>query len=226
MILFEGLKILLVKPFRLFFVLAGFFLFLGFSQLHTAYDAKNYEESIGEICNLTSKKMLQNRRYVTRYSYDVIWYTQGESYRKHYKNQVDKREEGECAIWIRPDNRDILLANPEKLKGAAYRYFLFSLASGVIGLVLWLIHAAGRRESADARMERLADMQIYSVVIFIFCLFGIGIAAIDLYLDYRGGVYRSTTMIDVIIMCAVIAVGCVVAFFVAKKKLEEYGGGR
>lgn len=218
---YRGLKILLEKPFRLFFCIAGLCLLLGFAQLHTAYDTKNYIESIGQICNVTSKNIMRNGSHTTLYEYDLIWSFEGESYRKHYKDEENVREEGDCRIWIRPDNRNVMLASSGDLRKTGFKYLLFSAASGILGLVLWLIHISGRRESPEERMERLENTKIYSVVMFIFCMIGIGIASVDLYRDIRKGVYRSTVMIDIIIFCAVIAIGCVVVFIAAKKKTRK-----
>ena len=220
---FRGLKFLLERPYRLFVVIAATCLLIGGSMLHGAYDTKNYIESTGQICNITSKNVVRNGRQTKLYEYDLIWSFEGQSYRKHYKDKEkeDVKKEGECKIWIRPDNREVILASPEELKTTGFKYLLFFAASGILALVFWLIHIAGRRESREERMERLEDRKIYSVVGFILCMIGIGIAGFEWWRDVRKGVYPGTVNLDCIIFCAVIAVGCVVVFIATKKKSGE-----
>lgn len=217
---YRGFKFLLERPYRLFVVIAAFCLLLGGSTLHRAYDTKNYIESTGQICNVTSKRVVRNGRQTKLYEYDLVWSFEGQSYRKHYKNKEKEevKKEGEYKIWIRPDNREVILTSPEKLKKSGFKYLLFSVASGILALIFWLIHIAGRKESREERMERLEDRKIYSVVMFIFCMIGIGIAGVEWWRDVRKGVYPGTIQLDIIIFCAVIAVGCVVVFIDTKKK--------
>lgn len=147
----KGFKFLIEKPFRILFVISGLTLFFGLSVLHSCYEAKDYLESTGEICNVEQVRVLRRQQYVTRYNYDLVWYGEGELHKKHFNEEIDYREEGEVTIWVRPDNRHVLFAGPAEMKANAPIYLTVSLLTGILAFVLYYIHAVNRRESRTER---------------------------------------------------------------------------
>ena len=223
----QGIIFLIKKPFRLFFLIAGLTLFFGLSQLHTAYVEKDnfYTEATGEICNVTSKKLLLHGRYVTRYWYDLRWYADGEIYEEHFEEQFYCRPEGKVNIWVSKNNRDALFAKPketEEIINHASEYIFVSVVTGLIAIVLYWIHVLNRRESREEKMERLLDNKIGSIIMFVCCLIVIGLCAVDIYKDYQKGEMISTALIDMLIAFIVIAIICVIIFFVSKKQSDVY----
>lgn len=216
-----GLEYLLKKPYRLFFLLFGLFLFLGLASLHSSFLVKNYIKTTGEICNVESVRVLWHREYVTRYNYDLVWYDNGKQYEKHMNEQMNFHEEGEVTIWVSPDNRDAVLSNSVEIKDNAYLYLSISLLAGIVGLVIFIIHIINRRETREERMDRLENMEIGSMLLFILSLIGIAIQVIESYKDYRQGLYVNPVVFDISIACGVIAIICLILFFWAKRQLKK-----
>ncbi len=79
-----------------------------------------------------------------------------------------------------------------------------------------------RNESRSETIERLENMQIYSAIAFVLCMIGIIIQVIMEYPVYKRGEYINPVIFDFSIACGVIAVGCILMFIYAKRKLKKY----
>lgn len=218
----ELLKIIIKKPYIFFFFVFGICLFFGLTSLHSSLLVKDYIEATGKICNVEPVRVLWHQQYVTRYDYDIIWYDNGEQYKKHIDEQVDCPEEGETTIWVHPDNRDAVSSNSVKLRENVGLYLGVSLLAGIIGLVIFVIYIMNRRETEKEKVERLEDTEIYSMLLFILCLVAIVMQVIYIFKDYRQGLYVNPVLFDFCIACGMIAVICLILFFRAKRQLKKY----
>lgn len=217
----RGFYFLIIKPYRLCFLIAAITLFIGLVNLHRSYIVKDYIENTGVIDNIESVRVLRRHQYVTEYNYDLTWFDNGEEYKKHFSGQVNLPEEGIVTIWVRPDNRDAVLHNSFEIKKEAPLYLIIALVTGVLGIVILFIFIRNRRESNAERIERLEDTEIYSMVGFIFCIVGIVMYVIMEYIEYKQGEYISPVTFDGIIAIGVIAVICLIMFFRARKQLKH-----
>lgn len=217
----EGIKFLLEKPYRLFIIVAVVFLFFALTSFHSSFIVKDYEKSIGEICNLEEVRVLEKQRYVTRYNYDLVWYSDDEVYEKKFKHQIDKREEGETVIWVQPDNRNAVFSNSVEIGKNAYIYLIIGLVAGVSGLFLLIKEKNSEKLSGNQKIEKLEDRLMYSVIAFILCLVGIGFQLWDAYVEKKAGEYVNPVMYDFSAVCGIIAVVCVILFISAKYELKS-----
>lgn len=221
--LFYGIGILVKKPYRLFFVIAGVTLVIGAALLHGSYATKDYVQTTGEICNVTQRRVLRRQGYVTRFTYDLRWYADGEVFEKHFDDMFDYEPEGEVTIWVSPDNRDAVLGRSDNhYQGinSGYIYLCISLVTGLLAAVMYRIYVKNRRESKKERTDRLENNIIGSIIGFLLSLFGVGYCVFDICKDYRAGEMVSSAVIDLIIACIVAAVICLVIFFVSRKQLN------
>ena len=219
----SGLAVLLKKPHRICFLIAGVFLFLAMTSFHSSVIVKDYIETTGEISEAEEVSVYRHQSYVTRYNYLLTWTEDGEEYEKYFEEQVDPPEEGEATIWVRPDNRDAVLSNGVEINESAWQYLGIGLAAGLIGLLLLFIWNAGHSMSRQEEEEHLEDTKLYSGLVFIVSIIGIIIQHAMCYKDYQNGEYVNPVMYDFSIACGVIAVICMVLFFRAKKKLKKFG---
>lgn len=218
----RGLLVLLQKPYRLCFVLAGLFLFFSGTMFHSSIIVKDYMETTGEVCNLEETTEIRQGVKEPRYNYDLIWYEDGEKYEKHFHKQIDTIEEGEITIWVRPDNEDAVFSNSVEMNENAYNFLAYALIAGLIGLLLYGFAVMNRRESRSQTIERLENAKLYSILVFILCLIGIVIQVVMEYPAYKNGEYINPVIFDFSIACGVIAAGCLIMFFCARRKLKRY----
>jgi hypothetical protein len=218
----SGFAVLLKKPHRICFLIAGVFLFLAMTSFHSSMTIKDYVETTGEVSEVEEVSVYWHRSYVTRYNYLLTWTKDGEEYEKYFDEQVDPREEGEVTVWVRPDNRDAVFANGVEAGESAYQYLGIGLAAGFIGLLLMFIWNAGNRMSRQLEEEHLENTRLYSGLVFIVCIIGIIIQLCMSYKDYRSGEYVNPVMYDFSIACGVIAAICMVLFLRAGKKLKRF----
>ena len=214
--------ILLQKPYRLCFVLTGLFLFLAGTSFHSSVLIKDYIETTGEVCYLEETKELRHGKYETRYNYDLIWYADGEKYEKHFEKQFDEREEGEVTIWVRPDNQNAVFSNSVENYESAYQFLAIAIFAGLAGLIFYGIEKSNRNESRSQTIERLEDTKLYSILAFIFSLIGAALPFILEYPSLKNGEYIDPIYFDFSIACGVLAIVCLILFYVAKRKLEKY----
>lgn len=217
-----GLLILLKKPYRLCFVLAGLFLFFAGNSFHNSVLIKDYVETTGEVINLEETTQLRQGIRELRYNYDLIWYEDGEVYEKHFEKQIDAREEGEVTIWVRPDNRDAAFSNSDENYDATYRNLGIGLLAGAVGFIIFFIDRSSCRESYSEKMERLEDTRLYSILAFIFSLIGVAMPFIMEFSAIKNGEYVNPILFDFSIACGIIAIGCLLLFFHAGAKLKKY----
>lgn len=218
----SGLLILIKKPYRLCFVLAGLFLFLSGSSFHSSVLIKDYIEITGEVCNLEETSELRHGSRELRYNYDLIWYEDGEEYEKHFEKQLDGREEGEITIWVRPDNKDAVFSNSVENYDTAYQFLGIALIAGLVGLLFYGIERSNRYESRSQVIERLEDTKLYSMIAFVLSLIGMAMPFILEYSAFKNGEYVSPILFDFSVACGILAVGCLILFFNAKRKLKKY----
>lgn len=217
-----GLLILLQKPYRLCFVLAGLFLFFTGTSFHSSVLIKDYIETTGEVTNLEETTELRQGTGELRYNYDLTWYEDGEVYEKHFEKQLDAREEGEVTIWVSPDNRDAVFSNSVENFDAAYRFLGIALVAGIAGLLFYGIERSNRYESRSKTIERLEDTKLYSMIAFVLSLIGIVMPFILEYSAFKNGEYVNPVLFDFSVACGVIAIGCLILFFYAKRKVKKY----
>lgn len=218
----RGMAFLFTKPYRICFLVAGVFLFLALTFFHSSVVVKDYVETSGEISDVEEVSVYWHQRYVTRYNYRLTWKADGQEYEKYFKEQIDFPQEGEVAIWVRPDNRDAVFSNAIEVNESAYNYLGIGLAAGLLGMLLWFIWKLGHPISRQEQEEHLEDTELYSVLVFLLCIIGIAIQLGMSYADYKKGEYINPVMYDFSIACGVIAVICVILFIRAKIKLKKY----
>ncbi len=218
----SGLMILFKKPYRFCFVLAGLFLFFAGTSFHSSVLIKDYIETTGEVCNLEETTEIRQGNRELRYNYDLIWYADGEEYEKHFEKQLDAREEGEVTIWVRPDNKDAVFSNSTENYDAAYKFLGIAILAGLAGLLFYGIERSNRYESQSQIIERLEDTKLYSIIAFVLCLIGMTMPFILEYPAFKSGEYINPILFDFSVACGVLAVGCLILFFNAKRKLKKY----
>lgn len=219
----QGFAVLLKKPHRICFLIAGVFLFLAMTSFHSSVVIKDYIETTGEVSEAEEVSVYWHQSYVTRYNYLLTWTEDGEEYEKYFEEQMDPQEAGEVTIWVRPDNRDAVFSNSVEVNESAYQYLGIGFAAGLIGLLLMFIRNAGQTMSRQQQEEHLEDTKLYSGLVFIVCIIGIIIQLTMSYADYKNGEYVNPVMYDFSIACGIIAVICTMLFIRAKKKLKKFG---
>ena len=199
------------------FIIAATLLFCGLVNLHSSVRSSDFEKMSGEISNLKAKKVLHHGTYVTRYDYLLTWYADGEYHYRQIREQVDKREEGKIDIWVSADNQEIRFDTSKQIAKKAYIAIAFALLLGVIGIISSDIYRKKHPETTAKRIEKLEDIQIYSILSFVFSLFGevFVIATININHNKKQIYYG---MVDLGILCGVIAVISVITFIVARNK--------
>lgn len=217
-----GLLILLQKPYRLCFVLAGLFLFFAGTSFHSSVLIRDYIETTGEVTNLEETTELRQGTKELRYNYDLTWYEDGEVYEKHFEKQLDAREEGEVTIWVRPDNRDAVFSNSAENYDVAYRFLGIAIVAGLAGMLFYGIERSNRYESRSQTIERLEDTKLYSILVFILSLIGVAMPFILEYQEFKNGEYVNPVLVDFSIACGILAVGCLIVIFLTKRKLKRY----
>lgn len=213
---------MLKKPYRFCFALTALFFFFSGSSFHSSIIVKDYIETTGEVCNLEETSEFRHGNRELRYNYDLIWYEDGEVYEKHFEKQLDAREEGEIAIWVRPDNKDAVFSNSVENYDAAYQFLGIAFIAGLVGLLFYGIERSNRYESRSQVIERLEDTKMYSVMAFILCIIGMAMPFILEYSAFKNGEYVSPVLLDFSIACGILAVGCLILFCNAKRKLKKY----
>lgn len=218
----KGLAFLITKPYRLCFLLAGFFLFLALTSFHSSVVVKDYVEVVGEISDVEEVSVYWHQRYVTRYNYKLTWMADEQEYEKYFDEQIDCPEEGIVTIWVRPDNRDAVFSNAAEVSESTYNYLGIGLAAGLVGILLLFIWKLSHPMNRQEQEEHLEDTKLYSVLVFFLCIVGIVIQLGMSYADYKKGEYINPVLYDFSIACGVIAAICVILFIRAKLKLKKY----
>ncbi len=134
-------------PHWCFFIIAGAFLLGAVLNAKSSEGAKNYREIEAEICNLEEVQAVRHRRFVTRYNYDVVWYSDGVKYIRHMQEEIDRVSEGERTIWVSMDNQKLSLHSPEEIEKQSIQELLIALAAGIAGIVTLIIRRKGRRKN-------------------------------------------------------------------------------
>lgn len=217
----RGFAVLLKKPHRICFLIAGVFLFLAMTSFHSSVLVKDYVECTGEVNDVEEVRVYRHQRYVTGYNYRLTWISDGEEYEKYFKEQLDKPREGEVTIWVRPDNRDAVFSNTAEVNESANQLLGVGLAAGLLGLLMMLIRKISHPMSRQEEEEHLENTVLYSAMVFILCIIGIVIQLWMSYADYKEGEYVDPVMFDFSIACGVIAVICGVLFIRAKIILKR-----
>lgn len=215
------IKLFTIKPHWVFFIFSGVLLFAGIVNYQSSIIVKDYIETQGEIRNVEKVSVLWHQQYVTRYNFEVVWYSDGEEYVKHFEEQFDLQEEGPITIWVSPDNQKVVLHDSQNISKDIFWDFILGGLAGIVGLIILIVQQRSRKETRQERMERLENRQINSILFFIICLL-LGITfGIFVYKDYKKYGYINPFMFDVVILSVVLAILCITIFFVTRAQLKR-----
>ena len=131
-------------PYIVCFIFSFVFLVAAVFNYQSAFKVKNYHEVQGEIMNVEAREKLWHQRYITEYSYDVVWYEDGKQYKRHFKGQTDKVEEGEKRIWVSKDYKKVALHNGDQIGNEVPGDILVSVISAALGILVYYIRKKKR----------------------------------------------------------------------------------
>ena len=210
-----------VKKYRhiMCFVLSGVLLFASLINYHSASLSEDFIQTTGEITNVKkgTKYVHGTRRY--EYDFDVFWEMDGQTYKKHYDDQLDYHPEGVVEIWVSSDNQYVRFSSSEEV----YRELPLDIAGGVAAGILGFILLKRKRKyiSKAERTEKLEDRRIYSVLAFlIFASIG-GFFGYDIYKEYQKTLIYNVLYADIVVVSIVGMLVCVGLFMHAHVKLKQ-----
>lgn len=207
-------------PSLLCFIIAGSLLFCGIINLQSSVITQNYIETTGVISDIEVSKVLRHGRYETRYDYDVTWYTDGEEYSQHLTKQVELPEEGMITLWVSSNNRNFRFSESDEIAKEGYIFILIAFPVGGLGIFLYVIRKKKRQDSRAERMERLENIRIYAILMFVFSLFGVGIAIACSYSEYQNNEF-GFVFIDLLAVFGIAAIISLIIDIVTKKKIRK-----
>lgn len=214
-------KIYSARLYVVFYIISAVAFVTAAVNYHSSTLVKNYTETTGEICNVEAREVLWHQEYVTRYSYDVVWYADGEEYVKHMDEQTDAKEEGETIIWVSRDNQHVAFSSSVDIKRDVPIGFLISVISGSIGLIIYKLKRKNLRETKEQRAERLGDRRLYSGMGFVLACSGLIMMGIDCFKESKKTGYFDPLMIDFCLVCVAVAVICVIVFITTGRQLKK-----
>lgn len=139
------IELIKTRPHWACFIIAGTFLFAGIYNCQSSHKVKDYIKTSGEVCNLEKVSVVRHRQRVTRYSFEVIWYSDGDGYVKRFDEQVHPKEKGPIDIWVSPDNQKITFNSAKNIAGEGVRNIMVGLPFGVAGIVIMYIRKNRQR---------------------------------------------------------------------------------
>lgn len=204
-------------PHVMCFIISGILLFFALYNLHSAGLSEDYISVVGEISNVQEdEKRVQRGRLRMEYDFDVTWEMDGQTYEKHFEDQLDYRPEGPADIWVSPDGRHVRFSSSEEIYKETPITMAIALIAGVLGFVFLKRKNKKRKyKSKLERMERLENRKIYSVLAFLLFAVLTGFFGYDMYKNYN------PLNMDIIMACAVGMVVCVGIFIHAHIKMKQ-----
>ena len=199
------------------FIVSGLLLFFALFNLHSAGLSEDYIPTTGEISNVVEdEKRVQRGRLRMEYDFDVSWEMDGESYGKHFEDQLDYRPEGPTDIWVSPDGQHVRFSSSEEIYKEAPVEIAIAVVVGILGFVFLKRKNRKRKyESKAEKMDRLENRKIYSVIVFFVFAIMTGFFGYEIYKEYN------PLYVDVIIGCAVGMLACVGIFIHAHIKMKQ-----
>lgn len=216
-------EVFIRNPYLIFYIIAATFLVVAVMNGHSAALTKDYRETEGYICNLEEGQELWHGEYVIRYSYDIVWYDDGQEYTEHLDSQVDYVEEGPRTIWVHPENVDAALDSSEGIDEHVPAYFLIAVIAAIIGYILYKQKYDEKRMSRSQLSDYLLNVRICSMMAVIFSVIGVIIIAGMNHAEKKNGQYLNPVMNDLYIFCGIIVVIGLFQFFKAGRKIKKKG---
>lgn len=216
-------SIFMKHPYLILFILSGVCLLVAMMNSHNSADIQDYREMEGYICNVEENQELWHGRYVTRYSYDIVWYDDGQEYSRHLDGQMDKEQEGAVTIWVHPENLDAVLSGSEDIGDDTPVYLLISIVTAIIGYILFKMKFNEKRMSRPELEDYLLTVRISSMLVVVLAVIGAGIFVVTNYYDMKNGEYVRPSMYDPAILCGGIAIIGLFQFFKAGRKMKKMG---
>lgn len=220
----RGLDIEFIRkyPHVMCFILSGVLLLVSLINFHSASLSGDYIPTTGEITNVKkdSKYVHGTRRY--EYDFDVSWEMDGQTYEKHFEDQLEYRPEGLVDVWVSPDNQKMRFSSSEEV----YKELPLSIAGGVVAGVLGFILLKRKNKkrkyiSKAERIDQLESRKIGSVLAFFcFVLFG-GFFGYDIYKEYQETFTYNAMYVDMVMVSIVGMLVCVGLFIHAHVKLKQ-----
>lgn len=204
-------------PHVMCFIISGVFLFFALFNLHSAGLSEDYISTTGEISNVEEdEKRVQRGRIRMEYDFDVSWEMDGQTYEKHFEDQLDYRPEGPVDIWVSPDGQQVQFSSGEEIYKETPATIAIAVVAGILGFVFLKRKNKKRRyESKAEKMDRLENRKIYSVLVFLVFAIMAGFFGYETYHDYN------PLVVDVIIACVIGMVVCVGVFMHAHIKMKQ-----
>ncbi len=204
-------------PHVLCFIVSAVLLLAALYNIHSAGLSEDYIPVSGEISNVEEDaKRVQRGRLRMEYDFDVSWEMDGETYAKHFEDQLDYRPEGPIDIWVSPDGEHVRFKSSEDVYKEEPVMIAIGVVAGILGVVLLKKKNKKRKYMSKAdRMDQLENRKIYSVLAFLVFAVMAGFFGYDVYKEYN------PLTIDVIITCAVGMLVSVAVFIHAHIKMKQ-----
>ena len=127
-------------------------------------------------------------------------------------------EEGSITIWVHPDNLDVTLSHSADIGKVEVLLLVIGLLCGAIGFFIRYLKI--RKEDSGARLKRLENAKLESIVWIIGILILMAVYGVMCYQDYRQGEYLSPLTWDGLIGMGILEIISIVVFFRTKKQLK------
>lgn len=123
-------------------------------------------------------------------------------------------KEGEITIWVHPDNLDAELFHSTNI-GRDAVLLVIGLLCGAVGF--FIRHLKIKKEDSGAKLKRLEDAKLESIVYIITTLILMAVYGVMCYQNYRQGEFLSPLIWDGLIGLGILEIISIVVFFRTKK---------
>ncbi len=131
---------LIQRPYRLCFFITFCCAFIGIAmKLHTM-DALDYDSSTGYVSNVEDVSYDTARSHVERYNFDLLYYYDEEPYTCRIEQHTEYVREGEIAIWVHPDNEEVILKDPHATNTRGNQLLIGAAVAAVIGIIVRFVY--------------------------------------------------------------------------------------
>lgn len=219
----RNLDVFIKHPYLILFIISGVCLLAAMMNSHTSVETKDYREMEGYICNVEEGQELWHGRYVTRYSYDIVWYDDGQEYSRHLDGQISAGEEGPVTIWVHPENLDAVLGSSEAVGENVHIDLLISIVTAIIGYILFKVKFNEKRMSRFELEDYLFSVRIYSMLTVVLAIIGAVMLVVMNYNDMKDGEYVRAAMYAPLLLCGGIVIIGLFQFFKAGRKMKKMG---
>ncbi|MDO4167216.1 MAG: hypothetical protein Q4D32_07405 [Eubacteriales bacterium] len=218
----EFMSLVRKKPYVLFFLISGVMLVGAVMNLHSYLETRDYIPMTGEVSGVEQYQIYRKGHAFPRYRYDVTWIDEeGKLHTQSFDGQLDKPEEGEQSILVRPDQKGVYVAKRSSITENEPVFFTVGIVSLLIGIVCYIYAYKRRDNSREAVMDRAENTMIYSVILLICCMVGMGYVIYDMMRDRRKLGYINSVSYDLIVLLIITIVICILLYIRAKKKYDN-----